>query len=282
MKEKLITYLSSLMMILVVASCQKIERPKLSADYPTDDQTLPAGDLRFYVPFGGTNSQARFNVPDEVSGNPAIQNSLTFVDGINGQAIQGEDGKAIKYMNANDIKLATSFTIALWVKSTVPAGRTEFLFSLVDDKYGWHHSAIFLMMEHGTATATTLKLGLMDQWLEFPDASQYPRPVLDGNWHHLAFVYDETTSKMKYYFDGASIDEAPTSATDVKNGSNPRGAVDLSTAKNLVLGGWNKQVNIAGPTDDWIKSFTGSMDQFRMYKKALSGAEVQALFTNKE
>ena len=97
----------------------------------------------------------------------------------------------------------------------------------------------------------------MDQWLEWPDANKFPRPLMDGNWHHLAFVYDESSSTMTYYFDGAVVTPAPAGAVNVRNGGSPRGPVDLTTAKQLVLAGWNKHASIAGPGDDWIKSFPG-------------------------
>lgn len=282
MKSTIKLFLLSPILVLLVAGCQKENRPKLG-DYETDDSRppLPEGDLRFFVPFGD-NTQKRYEVKDSISGDPAQVDPFDLTEGINGKAIQCNDaGKAIKYMTVNDFGASTSFTIAFWMKNT-DKGRTEFVFSLTDDKYGWHHSAVFLLLEHGSATETTLKLGLMDQWLEFPDANKFKQPLLDGNWHHVAFVYDEATSKMVYYFDGQAIDGAPESATDVKKDGAARGAVDFSTVKNLLIGGWNKHGSIAGPTDDWIKSYTGAIDQFRLYKKPLSSTEVQALFSAKE
>jgi hypothetical protein len=263
-----------------ISGCQKMENPALG-DYPKDGQTLPAGDLRFFVPFEGTNSISKWNMADSISKNPAFTNSLSTVAGINGKAYQGADGAAIKYLNANDMTKATSLTIAFWMKRGVNS-KTEFYFSLKDDSYGWGHSALFMMVEHGTATAATVKVGVMDQWMEFPDGSQLAKPMLDGNWHHWAITYNETTSKMAYYFDGALVANPPASATDVKNGSAPRGKLDLSKATNVVIGGWNKHVALEGPTDDWVSSFQGNIDQFRMYNKVLSAAEIQALYTGKQ
>ncbi|HEX7905742.1 MAG TPA: LamG domain-containing protein [Chitinophagaceae bacterium] len=278
MRNKIMFFLSSALIILAISSCQKMKRPGLG-DY-IKDSNPPNGPLRFYAAMDGSSADQLRNAVDSVKANFPASNGFSSVTGITGKGMKGADGKTIVYASANDFAKSTSFSISLWLKNT-DAGRTEFVFSLVDDKYGWHHSAIFLMMEHGSPTATTLKLGLMDQWLEWPDASKFPKPLLDGNWHHLAFVYDQATSKMTYYFDGAVVTPAPASATDVKNGANPRGAVDLTSIKKLVLGGWNKHAGIDGPTDDWIKSYTGSLDQFRLYNKALTAAEVQALFASK-
>lgn len=274
---KLLTIASAVM--LVAGGCKKLNRPVLGSDYPTDNQVLPTGDLRFYVPFGGDNVQGRFNVSDEISTNPALKCPLALTDGVNGKALQGADGKAVTYINANDFKSATSFTVAFWVKQSVNS-RTEFYFGVKDDRDYWHNSAMFMLVEHGTATETTLKIALMDQWLEWPDGNKFPRPLLDGNWHHFATAYDEATSKMTWYFDGAVV-PAPASATNVTKNSAPRGAVDFSTINNLIVGGWNKHAGLPGVTDDWVKSFTGAMDQFRLYNKALSASEIQALFTGK-
>lgn len=278
MKKNIIFYLLPVMIIVVFGGCQKMKRPPLG-NYVTDSNP-PDGPLRFYAAMNGTGTDQLRNAVDSIKANFPSSNELTSIPGISGQAMQGADGKSIVFPSANDFSKATSFTIALWMKNT-DKGRTEFVFSLVDDKYGWHHSAIFLMMEHGDPTATTLKLGLMDQWLEFPDANKFQKPLLDGNWHHLAFVYDQASSKMTYYFDGEVVTGAPAGATDVKNSGNPRGAVDLTAAKKLILGGWNKHGGADGPADDWIKSYTGALDQFRLYNKPLSAAEVKELFDKK-
>jgi hypothetical protein len=36
-----------------------------------------------------------------------------------------------------------------------------------------------------------------------------------------------------------------------------------------------------GPQDPWIHSYSGAMDQFRLYNKALTASEVTALFNSK-
>lgn len=278
MKNKLNYFLVSALAVLVLGSCQKMDRPSLG-NYLTDSNP-PDGPLKFYSAMNGTGTDMLRNAVDSIKANFPVSNDLTSVDGINGKGMKGVEDKSMVFPSSNDFPKATSFTISFWMKNT-DGGRTEFVFSLVDDKYGWHHSAIFLLLEHGSPTSTTFKLGLMDQWLEFPDGNKFPRPLLDGNWHHLAMAYDETTSKVTYYFDGLPVTGAPASATDVKNGGSPRGALDLTTAKKLIIGGWNKHGGAPGPSDSWIRNYSGSIDQFRLYNKALSASEVQNLYDNK-
>jgi hypothetical protein len=268
--------------IMSFTSCQKTSRPEL-ADYPKD-ANAPGGPLKFYAAFDGSSTDSKMNAVDSIRATFASDNPLTSVDGISGKAIQADGEKAIKYPGANDFVNATSFTIAFWLKREVNPN-TEFLFSLRDDSYSWSHSSIFMMIEHGTATEATVKVGVMDQWMEFPDGSKLQKPILDGNWHHWAIIYDEATSKMSYYFDGQLVENAPASATDVKNvqgAGGPRGKLDLSKSTNLVIGGWNRHASLDGPTDGWVGAFQGAIDQFRMYNTVLSSAEIASLYANKQ
>jgi len=260
----------------VLTGCQKMDRPALG-NY-VKDANPPGGPLKFYTAFDGSTSNPLMNAVDSIRATFASANPLASISGISGKAVQGADGKALLYPSANDFKSTSSFSIALWLKNAAQAGRTEFLFSLVDDTYGWHHSAAFVLVENQTATKATMKFGLMDQWLE----GDFVKPMFDGNWHHIVYAYDHTTSKMNYYFDGALVTGLTPTQTDAKNAGNPRGAVNFSQATNLVIGGWNKHANITGPTDGWISSFTGAMDQFRLYGKALTATEVASLYAAKQ
>lgn len=267
--------LLGLSLVAFMTSCQKMNKPDF-ADYPADANP-PGGPLKFYASFDGTSADPLMNGVDSIRANFPASNPLTSVAGISGKAVQGSDGKAVLYPSANDFKDATSFSISFWLKNTAQAGRTEFLFSLADDTYGWSRSAAFVLVENQTASNTTMKFGLMDQWLE----GTFNKPMFDGNWHHIVYVYDQTTSKMTYYFDGAVVTGLTATQTDVKNGGNPRGAINFSNANKFILAGWNKHANAAGPTDDWVKSYNGAMDQFRLYGKALTASEVSALYSSK-
>lgn len=268
----------------LLTSCQKMDRPALG-EYQSDVPVIPTTPLRFYLPFDSTTTDAKqlnIRFADSISSYPSFfpDRSITYQEGIRGTSYMGANGVALKYINTNDFNLATSFTVAFWIKRGVNT-RTEFLFGLQDDTYGWSHSSLFMMAEHTTATEATVKVGVMDQWMEFVNADKLHKPMFDGNWHHWAMVYDETDSKMKYYFDGALVTGAPASATDVKNSGAPRGKLDLSKSTVLSIGGWGKHVGVPGPTDDWVGSYTGQMDQFRLYNKVLTATEIAELYNNK-
>lgn len=273
--KKLTFILLPLAVIVLSTSCQKMKRPGLG-EYPADANP-PGGPLKFYAAFDGTSSDPSRNAVDSTRANFPLDNPFASADGVSGKAVQGTGSNAIKYATANDFIGATSCAISMWVNNTVNPN-TELYFSLVDPDY-WHASSAFLLVEHAAIDKCTFKFALMDHWVEYTNQS-FTKPLFDGQWHHLVFSYDETTSKLSIYFDGTEVPTPGTSGTFTSGGS-PLGALNLKHGTNLVVGGWNKQAGVSGPTDDWIKGFSGKMDQFRLYGKALSATEVQALYNSR-
>lgn len=269
-------------LVVMIFSCQKMDRPKLG-DYPKDANP-PGGPLKFYVAFDGTTVDPLMNAVDSIRANFASENPFTSVTGITGQGVQGlsTKDKAIKYPTANDFSKSTSITVAYWIKNS-PAtdGEPEFHFSLRSTDF-WHESAMFLLVEKGgpnpensTTNAMACTFALLDHWVEFRGENRLPN-VLDGNWHHVAFVYDETTSLVTAYVDGSAV---PYTGTGNNIGT---GALSFNNTSNFVIGGWNKHASGAGGAQDaWIHAYSGSLDQFRLYGKALTASEVLALYNSK-
>lgn len=274
-KKILQSALVIMVLFLAVAGCKKTTRPALG-DY-TADSNPPGGPLKFYAAFDGTTANPLMNAVDSIRANFPSDNPLTSVAGVSGKAIQGNGTKAIKYPSANDFKGATSCTISMWVNNTVNPN-TELYFSLASKDY-WHESAAFLLVEQAAVDKCTFKFALMDHWVEYTNQS-FNKPLLNGQWHHLAFTYNETNSKLRVYFDGTEV-ATPGSSGTFMNGASPLGKLDLKNATNLVVGGWNKQAGLSGPSDSWINGFTGKIDQFRLYNKVLTDSEIMALFTSK-
>jgi Concanavalin A-like lectin/glucanases superfamily len=268
--RKISLILSAAVLLLVIGSCQKMKRPALG-DYP-QDANPPGGPLKFYAAFDGTTTNPLFNAVDSIRANFASSNPLASVTGISGKGVQGVIDKAIRYPSANDFSKVTSCTIAMWVNNTVNPN-TELYFSLVSKDY-WHESAAFLLVEHAAIDKCTFKFALQDHWVEYTNQS-FTKPLFDGNWHHLAFTYDETTSRLKIYFDGVEV------PTPGNSGNLGLGALNLASAASLVVGGWNKHAGQSGPADGWISAFTGKLDQFRLYGKALTASEVLALYNSR-
>lgn len=285
---------------LILFSCDKKEQPGLG-DYPADTNP-PGGPLNFYVAFDGTTTNPLFNAVDSIRANFASDNPLASTDGISGKAIQGENKKFIKYTSFNDwATKAESFTVSVWfkkdgqTKNNAGGNGPEYIFSLRASKnsnnsdYHWSNAIGFVFLE-GSNSACAVKTMFVspsdpnnsdsdptDNWFTWEN-SQTIAGLLDDNWHHMALTYDASTSSMTLYIDGVANPNVKTWGT----GQDAHGGIRLSTTKI------NEYRVGNGPgtsydSDDWLSSsFKGSMDQFRLYSKALTAAEVQTLFAGKQ
>lgn len=279
MKNKFINILGAMSFALFAFSCQDLDRPALG-DYPKD-ASEPGGPLKFYVAFDGSSDNVLMNAVDSVRAKFPSQNPLTSIDGVSGKAVQGEKFKYIKYTSANDFaQSAGSFSVSVWTKKSEM--KTDHIFSMpAAADYHWSGGSMFLLTEGSVATPV-LKFFVKDKtgekWFEWVGANS-PQGIYNGQWRHLAFVYDGTTSTMTLYIDGqphpfksvwtnhGNVVLEPSKITALKIGAGPQ----EFTAEQIANNG-----------DDWLKnSFTGGIDQFRMYSTALTPTEVQALFTQK-
>ncbi len=287
-KNKIAKYaLFIIVIVLATMGCKKLDRPALG-DYPKDANP-PGGPLKFYVAFDGTTSNPLMNAVDSIRANFPSSNPFTSIDGVEGKAAQGVDQKAILYPSANDFNKVTSFTISLWEKNQVPTGGSpQFMFSLASKDY-WHQSAMFWLIDHdgagSTADSAATSFVLQDNWFVTHDAEKLPGHILDGNWHHIAITYDQESSRISYYVDGQKATNISAgSSTWLDGGTTPHGAVAFNNIYAFVLGGWNKHADLGNgaPTDAWIQSWQGGLDQFRLYGTVLSDSDILALYNSKE
>jgi len=253
---------------LVFFGCQNMDKPELG-NYPTDANTV-GGPLKFYVAFDGTTDNSLMNAVDSIRAKFPTDNPLESTAGISGKALKGGRPKLfVSYSKPNDwVVNSASFTVAFWEKHIAPT-QTEFAFSLLSDN--WAKANMFCLFE-GSATTPIVKFYVDEQpgekWFEWVGSESVPG-LYDGQWHHLAFVYNGLTSGMTLYKDGVAF------AT--KSWTN-HGNMKLKDSK--VLG-----FRIGGsgnPAEGWMNSWTGDLDQFRMYGAALTVAQINELYTKKK
>ena len=253
---------------LFYIGCQNMDRPELG-NYPKDANSI-GGNLKFYVAFDGTTTNSLMNAVDSIRAKFPTDNPLESTDGISGKALMGGRPKLfVSYSKPNDwVANSQSFTIAFWSKHGAPT-QTEFAFSLLSDN--WAKANMFCLFE-GTALSPVVKFYVDEQpgekWFEWLGREKISG-IYDGEWHHLAFVYDGLTSGLTLYKDGVAF------AT--KKWTN-HGNIKLNDSKTLGfrIGG------SGNPSEGWMNSWSGNLDQFRMYGSALTEIEIKELFTNKK
>ena len=276
---------------LIVASysCQKMSRPALPSDYPTDNVTLPGGNLRFYVSFDSTSEAAKqINVrfADSISGYPSFfpDPSTTYVNGVRGTAYQGSYGTFLHYLNANDFGTATSFTISFWMNVTLAQkdhNNADGVLAFSSTTNFWSNFVVFADHENSTSDSMQLKItfsadhsGTNTNWdfTGYTGSKRWPH-MYDGNWHHVAFTYDATSKTGTLYRDGALFDQK-TNESIAFDGNDDQ----------LVVGGFQEAVNIVDTyaNNSWMSGFPGAIDQIRLYNASLSASDIQSLYNNKQ
>jgi hypothetical protein len=266
---------------LVVGGCQKENRPSLG-DF-LEDTNPPGGPLNFYVAFDGTSSNPAMNAVDSIRATFPADNPLTTVDGVRGKAVKGEANKFIKFSKPNDwAAKSSSFTISLWIKKN---GQTlndaggngpEYPISFRTSDQFPIETTMMLLLE-GNNAACQVKLFIVDKnktekWLTW-EGGNTVAGLLNDQWHHLAFSYDAGTSKLTLYIDGV--------ANGIVGDWGTHGGVNLNANEitEVRIGGGPMN---QGDTEWTSNTWKGSLDQLRLYSKALSAAEIQSLFVNKQ
>jgi hypothetical protein len=276
---------NSLMMMLVAgfvfSSCQKMDRPSLG-DFPRDANP-PGGALKFYAAFDGTTSDPLMNAVDSIRANFPSNNPLASTDGVRGKAVKGESQKFIRYVKPNDWAIhAKSFTVSFWykkdgqTKNNTGGNGPEYIMSFKSNNGHWSGANMFVFLE-GNNTAGQVKVMIADRdvrdnWFTWEGGQSIPG-LLNNAWHHIALVYNASTSGMTLYVDGVANPNVKTWANqgDIKINNN-------AISEFRIGAGPQDNFN----SDDWLSSsFKGEIDQFRLYSEALTAAEVAALFTGK-
>jgi hypothetical protein len=220
------------------------------------------------------------NGVDSIRANFPSDNPLPSGPGISGKATVGNGTDFIKYSNANDfVTTASSFTIAFWEKRNgIPQGNSAFFFNFASSSSYWASTAMFGLFDWGSNNdSAVLKIdcvdaSLADNWFQWAGA-QAVHGIMDNQWHHLAFVYDASTSVMTLYVDGTA------NPNTQSWGSHGAVNLDPSVITEFDLAG-NSNISKLGWGQNWETG--NSLDQFRLYATALKADEVKALYTNKQ
>ena len=270
--KKNIILSSVLALSAFMTGCQDMERPALG-EYQTDEPLV--GDLKFYAPFDG-------DYVEDMKKSIGKGVGASFVTGVKGQAVQldGAANSIVSMRTTNDFKNATSFTVSYWLKSEAPKKTgAQFPWSNPTTSGEWPGANTFQLIEDAGQSNNGLmatKFVVHGAWLEFVGTNRIPG-VMDNQWHHWVLTYNETTSLMTVFVDGKK--QALTKLVE-KDGK-PYGKADLSKSTKFVVGG--PPHSALGTTPDgWMTTFQGGVDQFRMYSKVLTDAEITALYNNKE
>lgn len=241
----------------------KTYQPAFTVNGYTSSAAIGAGTLVGYWAFDGSYI-------DSVSKAAATGVNTGFTGGFKGQALQGADKGYVISDLPNALKNLNSFTIDYWLKTPNTSGIiTPITISRNDQFWG----ALDMFYENGGRTDATANLKVhfngqsevwfTDGWISNPWSG----------WQNIALTYDAPTSTFKLYQNGNVV----SSLTSAGLGN----VVFPASATKLIFGTAQFQTNpslgTAGGAQSWAGYLTGQLDEVRVYNKALSASDLQAL-----
>ncbi len=196
--------------------------------------------------------RAEGNAADSSStNNGTVHSTFSYVPGTSGQAFKFTGGH-VTIQDAQDLRPA-SVTLQAWVKGS---GVTEFEYIVCKSGGGAGASYAMYVLGGGAAFFVSFP-GVL---LISPIASG--AQVWDNNWHQLTGTYDGDVCRI--YLDGAEVESGTARSGEAWE-------IDYTNPQPLVLGS-------ASSVGSYF--YTQTLDDVKVFRRALSAAEVQQTFTS--
>lgn len=278
--------------LALVASCSSDDSSSLPpiGGYNNADE-VAATSLKAYWPLNGNGKESISNT------SPSNTVATTYVDGIKGQAASFNTG-FMAYPSITALNTTSgSASVSAWIKISntklVAGGVSNIspIFSLT--RTGEAFGNLNLLGEtHGLVTSDSIQMKGIFR-IKKPDGTDFggdavnmikQEPWMDathtwaankigGQWAHVVYIYDGPTATNKIYVNGVKISN---SAWEVRNGGDPF-MLNHFTPTRPVIGALETVANGTN-TDAWNAALKGQVDELRLYDKALTPAEIGALY----
>ncbi|NNT72831.1 LamG domain-containing protein [Flavobacterium sp. IMCC34852] len=232
------------------------------------------------------------NITDSKSGiSDGNGTNVTYENGVKGKAYKGSSSAFIGYNTVSPaLANVKSITVSAWIKTDPHTGGAQCLFMLPKTSDFWGN--IFTLIE-GTGPADTMliknhlqkdvtpSIPWSGQWLVHDGSNVLTN--MFGNWKHLVWTYDAATSTYSMYVNGQNLNLPNSIAKRYTNdpaaGGVPYGDLANSDVSKFVIGGFQQHLGAPwGAADGWMLHYSGLLDEFRIYDKALSDNDVRSLY----
>lgn len=275
-----------------LSSCSKDDNnsslPPIGGYNSADE--VGAADLVAYWPLNGSGVESKSSTA------PTTTVGTTFVAGPKGQCANFASGY-MSYPSIAALGTTTgSITISTWAKIANNGGEgsdghPSVMFSLTrPDEWAGN---INLMAETGWAAPTSDSLTVKGlavikntdggaNWQDCrntiksndADLADGHTPFANkngGKWAQYVISWDATSGMFKVYANGVKISNVK---WESRNGGSSL-PLNFFTPTNPIIGALG---NVATTTDTWNKPLVGQLDEIRVWKKALTAADINSLY----
>ncbi|HEX7846024.1 MAG TPA: LamG-like jellyroll fold domain-containing protein [Chitinophagaceae bacterium] len=247
---------------------------------------VAASNLLAYWNFNGDKKESISGVV------PSSERNASFVSGIKGQALRLDSGWVL-YPTISALSTAnavSSVTVAVWVRFRNNGAQASEFFALTQDPTVQSDWLTILNVAAETGRSATSNNLVFHSWIgsystgsrrggdninDFGvsgvDFQTVPRA---GEWVHYIMRYDGATSTIDLFANSIRVSN---NNFRVRTGLGPL----VATVPTRVLLGAFPTLAVGYPNSgnqSWQDWLTGSMDELRVYNKALTDVEISALY----
>lgn len=275
---------------LLLSACQKKfdvnsykpERP--IGGYSSSKEIAPTHLIGYWA-FDG-------NTMDSITNAAGAATNTSFAAGKKGQALKGAANGYVLFDPSATIQNMQSFTIAFWMNSPKNTSAIG-IFSLTNTKDFWGSLDVYFD-NGGNGDTAVFKVHMNNANANW--AGQFTDTRLPGafdKWVHVAITYDANTSVFNIYSNGQALGvntagNPAKTVGPVLNGDDPAthktpyGPLKFVNATKMVFGAFQFQttpsLTSSATAQSWAGNYIGSLDEFRIYDKALPASDVSSLY----
>jgi Putative Ig domain. len=223
---------------------------------------IPSNGLVAYFPFNGNANDASGNLNNGIVSGASLTTDRFGVAN-KAYSFNGQNN-FISVPNSASLLLPGSFTISLFFKysGAGTSGKNYWTILNKNQTGGGNYDPFHIFVEAiNDASMKPGQIGIRfaDGIIGHERLFESKSLVNDGSWHHIAFAYDSIAYTYKFYVDN-NLD----STMNVGSGWHP-----TTNDAPLTLGNWSA----------YDSYFNGSLDDIRIYNRALSQSEISFLYT---
>lgn len=285
--KRFIYFACAAALTLSFASCNKNNGDDDQNGGKTDPSSIATENLVAYIPFDGDGVEKIANITPKTE-------KVTFADGRRGQGLKGAEGGYLLYNLPTDSKIRDlkGYSVAFWLKqAAIQNGEVPvpmyFQITSGSDHF-WGNVSVSGERFYAPSDSLYFKNTFRKSGVEWESQTvPVTKPsFVAGKWSHYVIQYDNVKSEFKMYVNGvcpldtekdAGIINRYAGNADAEGNQQALGDLKFLDADKIIIGAWLPKV-VDGATDEWMGSFTGNMDELRLYDRALTDAEVKALY----
>jgi len=290
--------------------------PALERSFTTVGSFVPTG-LFAYWPFDGNPNDAVGTFDPTSNQIVSITYGADRKGGAGGAAVFNGDNSIIEISNGSQLINATHFTISFWVKTDPTHDAGHFVFGLGAyygiqyEIYGGYDGSKFAIQYDTQDALGADKNVAEDMWFAHSATDNtnggwqgctYAKSLtaeqliakLKDNWLHIVYTYNGTSKEGTLYYDGVKMksfdfDLWPEGDDKTKVTGIEYAGAEPDVKNELAFGFIQSRGGTMWDAEGWggydfagANHFKGSLDEFRIFHKALSAQEVTLLYNSEK